>query len=515
MAHDVLLIGIDAGDFRTIDPLIEKGAMPTVESLLEQGYDATLESSIPPWTPTAWTSMTSGKNPGKHGVFDFKTPDGDRLVDAHDVRTNRIWDYLTEAGSRSIVVNVPVTDPAPEIDGIVIPGFLGREVDRVEAHPDGVVDELHDAIGEYRVYPDGSLEGEALCAEYVRSMRTRRDAIEYLCTAYEWDFAMVEFQATDLVFHELPEDRYIERVYRKLDEFVGDVIDAVEADTVLLASDHGMGAMSEWDVRINTWLKRRGFLETSVDGREYGWNKPGTENEHSKGAVTRLVRELSRIGLTPQRIEAGLATAGAATLAKRALPDSVLERAVTAGEKIDEESSAAYLPSSSGLGIYCDDDVRGAIIDGLSAVTVPDGAEPVFERVVPAAEVFDGPYAPNGPDVIVVPNEFEYYVSATVSSSVFDRSRYRFNHKTEGMLIASGPTVEETTERQSNTIYDVTPTVLGSMSVPLDAGFDGERIAEIAPEPSTTREYSRRRSTRRSEDRPEVRSRLENLGYFD
>ncbi|TYL38945.1 phosphodiesterase [Natronococcus pandeyae] len=515
MAHNVLLVGIDAGDFRTIDPLIEKGAMPTVESLLEEGYDATLESSIPPWTPTAWTSMTSGKNPGKHGVFDFKTPDGERLVDTHDVRTSRIWDYLTEAGSRSIVVNVPVTDPAPEIDGIVIPGFLGREVDRAEAHPDGILDELRDAIGEYSVYPDGSLEGEALCDEYVRTMRTRRDAIEYLCTTHEWDFAMVEFQVTDLVFHELPDDRHIERVYRKLDEFIADVIGAVEADTVLLASDHGMGTMGEWDVRVNTWLKRRGFLETSVDGREYGWSKPGAETGRREGIVAQLARELSRIGLTPQRIEAGLAAVGVATLAKRVLPDSVLEQAIVAGEKIDEESSSAYFPSSSGLGIYCDDDVQETIIDGLSAMTIPGETEPVFERVLPAAEVFDGPYASNGPDVVVVPNGFEYFVSATVSSSVFDRARYRFNHKPEGMLIASGPTVEETTERRSNAIYDVAPTVLGLMGIPLDTGFDGERIAEIAPEPSTAKEYSHRSSARRSEERPEVRSRLEDLGYFD
>ncbi|MDG5761820.1 alkaline phosphatase family protein [Natronococcus sp. A-GB1] len=517
MTDSVLLIGIDAGDFRTIDPLIEDGTMPTIAALLENGYHATLESSLPPWTPAAWTSLTSGKNPGKHGVFDFETPDGERLVDARDVRTRRIWDYLSEAGRRSIVVNVPVTDPAPTIDGVVVPGFLGREVDRAKAHPDGILEELREAIGEYRVYADDSLEGEALCEEYVRTMRTRRDAIEYLCDSYEWEFAMVEFQATDLVFHDLPEPRHVRHVYRELDAFVESVIDVADADVTLLASDHGMGPTGEWDVRLNAWLKRRGYLETAVDGREHGWTKPGTETDRTGGGgrTARLTRTLSRLGLTPQRIESGLAAVGADTLAKRALPEAVLERVVAGGEKIDPEASAAYFPSSSGLGIYCDAAIRRDLVDELRTLTAPDG-DPVFERVEPSEQVFDGPYATDGPDIVVVPNRFDYFLSAAVSASVFDRSRYAFNHKREGILIGSGPAVETATTRESRSIYDVAPTVLGLLDVPRDAAFDGEPVPELA-DGTPLKAYDDRDADEIGSDgeRREVRSRLEDLGYFD
>ncbi|WP_255193474.1 alkaline phosphatase family protein [Natronobeatus ordinarius] len=517
MQGSVLVIGIDGGDFRTIDPLIDAGAMPNVASLLEDGYHATLESSMPPWTPTAWTSLTSGTNPGKHGVFDFETPDGDRLVDADDVRTNRLWETLTEAGGRSIVVNVPVTDPAPEIDGVVVPGFLGREVDRLQAQPADVVDELREKLGEYRVYADESLEGDALCEEYVHLMGLRRDATAYLCETYEWDFAMVEFQATDLVFHELPERRHVERVYRSVDELIGSLLETVDADYTMLVSDHGMGELGRWDVRINTWLKRRGYLETSVDGRAHGWEKPVADGDDGRAddLATRAVRGLSRAGLTPQRVESGLASVGLAALARRAIPDAVLGHLVTAGEKIDQDASSAYFPSSACLGIYCDDDVRPELLEELAALTVPDGSRPVFEAVEPAERVYHGPCVSDGPDVLLTPTDFDHFVSAVVTESVFDESRHRYNHKPTGILVATGPRVQPTSERGTAHVHDVAPTVLAALEVPLDVAFDGEPIEAIGGEPVGEVRYSRWTRERDRAESAAVRRRLEGLGYLE
>ncbi len=42
-----------------------------LKKLIEKGVFGPLESTIPPITPPAWTSMTTGKNPGKHGIPGF------------------------------------------------------------------------------------------------------------------------------------------------------------------------------------------------------------------------------------------------------------------------------------------------------------------------------------------------------------------------------------------------------------------------------------------------------------
>ena len=49
MTRRILLIGVDAGSFDTIEPLIDKGAMPNLAALLDSGYRAPLEGPTPPW----------------------------------------------------------------------------------------------------------------------------------------------------------------------------------------------------------------------------------------------------------------------------------------------------------------------------------------------------------------------------------------------------------------------------------------------------------------------------------
>ena len=60
-------------------------------------------------TPAAWPSFMTGKNPGKHGVFDFLVYDPikkrERPVNSTIRDGKAIWDYLTEAGKTSLVLH--------------------------------------------------------------------------------------------------------------------------------------------------------------------------------------------------------------------------------------------------------------------------------------------------------------------------------------------------------------------------------------------------------------------------
>lgn len=68
---DTLLLGIDAGCMPVLDPLFDDGRCPNLQSLFERGGHAPMAPQIPPWTPSAWSSLYTGVYPGKHGVFDF------------------------------------------------------------------------------------------------------------------------------------------------------------------------------------------------------------------------------------------------------------------------------------------------------------------------------------------------------------------------------------------------------------------------------------------------------------
>ena len=67
----VLLLGLDGMTYSVLEPAFEAGHMPVFQRLLERGASGVLTSTVPPYTPPGWTSIFTGVNPGKHGIFGF------------------------------------------------------------------------------------------------------------------------------------------------------------------------------------------------------------------------------------------------------------------------------------------------------------------------------------------------------------------------------------------------------------------------------------------------------------
>jgi len=111
----LLLIGIDGASYDLINPLISQGKLPTISNLIDQGTHGIMDSTIPPYAASAWTSLLTGKNPGKHDIYDFY----DRIngsyrrhvINSHSIKAKTLWQIAGENDRRSIVVNLPVTNP--------------------------------------------------------------------------------------------------------------------------------------------------------------------------------------------------------------------------------------------------------------------------------------------------------------------------------------------------------------------------------------------------------------------
>ncbi len=126
----VLVIGLDGAEPSSIRTGRRTGVMRFVRELMQDGASGVLRSTMPPYTPTAWTSIITGVNPGRHGVFGFTrwTDDGrEVLVDSSVCRCKTVWDYLTEEGRPSIIVNVPITYPPRDIEGYSSVGWARRK----------------------------------------------------------------------------------------------------------------------------------------------------------------------------------------------------------------------------------------------------------------------------------------------------------------------------------------------------------------------------------------------------
>jgi predicted AlkP superfamily phosphohydrolase/phosphomutase len=534
-----LLVGLDAACDDVLDPLFAAGELPHLESVFEDGATGPLESQIPPWTASAWPSLYTGANPGKHGVFDFLRFDGYDwdIVNATDVRRRTFWEYADEAGLTSVVVNAPVTSPPPEIDGAVVPGYLASE--DPDCHPDGVLDEIRDEIGDYRVYARRETDeraGEEKFADYLELTRMRGEAVRYLASRFDPEFGFVQFQKTDAVFHDFPGDREkVRAVYREVDEQVGAIIEECDPDAVVVASDHGMGEYDGYEFRVNQFLREAGVVETTTEGQgvpswfqikdEQLTRGEGDDGEGATGhpVLKRLAGLATEFGLTYQRGKAVLERLGLAAVVGRHVPVGAV---FAASDAVDFARSRAYLRSPSELGIRLNvegrdpdgvvpadeyERVREEVISLLSNVTTPDG-RPVFEEVVPREEYIRGPYADEAVDVLAIPDDFEHSLSALVGDQFGDPEPW--NHKRYGVVAAAGEGVDPDGDLSDAHLFDVAPTVLATLGLPPDAEMDGDALPVVdAPDPRSYPEYEA--AAQESTEDEAVAERLSDLGYLE
>ncbi|GAB3036255.1 alkaline phosphatase family protein [Natronobiforma cellulositropha] len=517
-----------------LEPLFERGEIPTLESLVRSGASGPLESQIPPWTASAWPSIYTGKNPGKHGVFDFLTFEGYDwdVVNATHVEARPIWELLSEHGHSSVVVNVPVTHPARPFDGALIPGMTAPE--NPSCHPDGILDEIEDACGGYQVYPQSGPDPDESIAGYERTIEYRGAAFRYLLERFEPAFGFVQFQQTDSVFHERPGDaRAIRAVYRAVDQQLERTLERFEPRNVLVVSDHGIGRVEGVEFRANEFLKERGDVRVQSGGEgmptwSRAWQNDLLEgeeaSEHTQSALERAMEVAAKVGITTQRVADTLDHVGLKEPIGERVPSDLIR---AASEQVAFPESRAYVRSKSELGVRINlegrepngtvpadeyEAVRDDLIAALREVQTPDG-EPVFEAVEPRETYFDGPYLERGPDILTVPAGFDNALSQDLLGAVFGEPVEPWNHERTGVIAATGADIDGDASLSGATIFDVAPTVCALFDVPIDAEMDGA----VLPVTDATSEQSYpayEGVAPVATDDASVEDRLSDLGYL-
>src|SRR5262245_66429832 len=102
MKTKLLVIGLDGASFSVLDRLIELELIPNLRHLICGGVRSDLETTFPPITAVAWSSFMTGKNPGKHGIFEFVRRDHESkrvlAVSASFRLGSSIWYLLSDSG---------------------------------------------------------------------------------------------------------------------------------------------------------------------------------------------------------------------------------------------------------------------------------------------------------------------------------------------------------------------------------------------------------------------------------
>src|SRR5437588_2204474 len=117
-------LGVDGSPLPLLRRLMAVGDLPNLARIFETGSAVEMNSSLPDVSAVAWTSINTGKNAAKHGIYGFVdrkpgTTSMEVMTAAH-VRARTIWELVSDAGGRAIALNVPLSFPPQHINGIVV-----------------------------------------------------------------------------------------------------------------------------------------------------------------------------------------------------------------------------------------------------------------------------------------------------------------------------------------------------------------------------------------------------------
>jgi predicted AlkP superfamily phosphohydrolase/phosphomutase len=510
------VVGLDGASWLLAEPWLDEGRLPNLAALRETGSYATSRSCLPPVTHPNWKCYSSGKNPGKHGVYWFERIDlVDERIDimnGDDYRTAELWDYLNVDGQQVGVVNMPSMYPPRELDGFVVAGGPDavegeyRSIDQGYATPRELEDRLRDRY-DYRVHPDPLLssntERGAEVDEILELLDLRFQVALDLFREEGLDFVHVTLFYLNVLHHFFWDDEPTRRAWELIDEWLGELA-ALEDTNLVVMSDHG-AAPTTTEFYINEWLAENGY-QTRTRSVDAYFQRVGLTRENALSVAKRLGVVDTLAAVVPESVQQ-LIPQSAGAKRERKLEQIVLSetKALASGQGPIYLNPAFDVPA-----------VREALISDLAAVT-DDTGEKLFDGVHPAESVYEGPYVDIGPDV-VVDQRPGVHVNDGMGGGVVqtEPDRWAAENTPTGIFLANGPDIAARGDLGETDIRDIAPTVLASHGVAIPSDMDGEVLDVFTAEPDVgTQEPIVRDRTGAGHGDDEVADRLKQLGYME
>jgi len=103
----LIIVGLDGQDPRLTEKYLNAGKLPNFRKLADAGGYRRLRTTCPSVSPVAWSSFSTGTNPGRHNIFDFL--DRDRRTYLPTLSSTRIStvDRFLRAGRFRIPLRAP------------------------------------------------------------------------------------------------------------------------------------------------------------------------------------------------------------------------------------------------------------------------------------------------------------------------------------------------------------------------------------------------------------------------
>lgn len=274
----LLLIGLDGAT-----PELALGAwrteLRTLHMLTDRGLRGRLQSSIPWASLPAWLSLLSGQDPGQLGIYSTTMRQQHSYAapappDSRAMREPRLWDILGAAGKHIGVVGAPATTPATQVHGHMIGDQITADGSAIYPHSlrQQVATWLEDDLPP-RLADDDEI-GQIVGAAYARTEQRFRLARRMLArdtydcfTIYDDGIATVQRALWDSLdpAHrryrpDHPSADVISTFYRFVDDQIAGLLELIDDNTIVtLVSACGAQALNG-ELALNDWLIEQGDL---------------------------------------------------------------------------------------------------------------------------------------------------------------------------------------------------------------------------------------------------------------
>lgn len=454
MIERVLMIGIDGGSWNVFQKF-KRFNILTLNYLKENTAYGPLNSTIPPWTIPSWTTMFTGVEPDKHGIYGFFKKVKEKLIFVSGELDDQayLWDFVSMNGRKVIAINVPTVRSAIPVRGYFIGGFLSHNENF--AWPTWLKDKLKNWRYELDI-PSGTMSDDEYVEKCVEITHKRTSLFMYLAERVKWDLGLLVYTCSDRIQHRFLKSRpsLVEYYFDVLDKNLSLIIDSFNdgRTLIIIVSDHGFKIPSEV-FSVNAWLVYKGYLSLNSDIRS---------------RVTRLIRHqisnnyiLLSLGREFNKLFINMLKNNLSNKEGNILKS--------------REIKGAYMASEDGsIFININPRIKDKFIQKIiKDLTIFNGGR---ITVYTAKQIYRR-YIEEAPELILYSDRYAFSSDHLLPIKV---KTIRATHAKDGIFIVLGP--DHITRRGQITgvsVRDITPTILYSLGLPIPSYMDGKVVYDI------------------------------------
>ncbi|MFG0330039.1 MAG: alkaline phosphatase family protein [Phycisphaerales bacterium] len=503
------ILGADGATWSVIERLLDAGDLPNFRRAMDAGAFGPLESVENMRSASAWTSMFTGCNPGKHGIYEFYEflPESYSLkfINGSYKQVPGFWTYLDRDGQSVGLINVPMTYPAePVAQGYSIAGLdgPGKSSPRF-GYPDDFIETLESKMGRDYVVEPGLTSAIArgnpqeAVDLLMDELESKTRALEVMLNDMPVDCLEFVYRSLDAAQHgfwkwmdpthpkhdpnataeNAKYGRVIDDVYRHIDGALGMILDHMGPDdSLLVLSDHGFGPKCPVSSQLNRWLEAHGYLVY-----EKGGDQPGLVSKLLKVVASKTSRK------TKERLA-------------RLLPwlrDWAQSKALFSG--VDWSKTRVYsdaqfprlrlnIKGREGQGIVDPADAPALMKElraKLSEMRDSKTGEPIVRDIFFKEEIYKGAHTGPAEDILVrwrediiihgveMPPGFEQPEDELSVMPGEDPKVISGDHQIHGVFLGVGPAFRPGAQVEGLRLLDMTPTILHLRGLPIPSNMDG------------------------------------------